>query len=147
VDYRDFSKLHPKEDPQPRVTPAPRQNITVPKIDVPKLVVPRNQSVSDPSAQLSAQQMSALSSYSARLRSKLDAAWTKPPQLAGVSLVAEVVFDVSATGSITNVRLSSSSGNSAFDQSVLSAFRRVASAGPTPTGQAHSFSLPFRMRD
>lgn len=147
VDYRDFSKLHPKENPKPRVTPTPRPNIAVPKIDVPKLVVPRNQSLNNPSAQLSAQQMSALSSYSSRLRSKLDAAWTKPAQLAGVSLVAEVVFDVSASGSITNVRLSSSSGNSAFDQSVLAAFRRVASAGPTPTGQAHSFSLPFRMRD
>jgi TonB family protein len=88
-----------------------------------------------------------LADYSARLRSRIDAAWTKPAQLAGVNLVAEIVFDVSASGRITNVRLSRSSGNSAFDQSILAALRRATSAGPTPTGQAHQFTLPFRMRD
>jgi TonB family protein len=144
----DFFKNHPKEDPKPRTpTPAPRKNITVPQIDVPQLVVPHSSNQSNSNQQLSSQQLSALNTYSARLRSKIDAAWTKPEHLAGVRLVAEVVFDVSATGRITNVRLQPGSGNSAFDQSVLGAFRRVTSAGPTPTGQAHSFSLPFRMQD
>ncbi|MFT5836798.1 MAG: protein TonB [Candidatus Azotimanducaceae bacterium] len=146
ISAADFFKDHPKENPTPR-PPPPRQNITVPQIDVPKLVVPRNPTPGNPSPQLSQQQLSALADYSSRLRSKIDAAWAKPAQLAGVRLVAEVVFDVSASGRITNVRLNPGSGNSAFDQSVLAAFRKVASTGPTPTGQVHTFSLPFRMRD
>jgi TonB family protein len=145
IDFSDYQREHGK--PTPRPQPAqPRPNITVPQIEVPKLVIPQR-TPSNPSPQISPQQMSALADYSARLRSRIDAAWTKPAQLAGVNLVAEVIFDVSASGRMTNVRLSRSSGNSAFDQSILAAFRRATSAGPTPTGQAHQFSLPFRMRD
>lgn len=141
----DFFKNNPKPDPRPQPV-KPRPQIAVPQIDVPKLLIPPS-TPSNPSPQLSPQQMSALADYSARLRSRIDAAWTKPPQLAGVKLVAEVVFDVSASGRISNVRLSRSSGNSAFDQSILAAFLRATSAGPTPTGQEHQFFLPFRMRD
>ena len=115
------------------------------QIDVPKLVIPRSPSATSPSPQLSRQQISALADYSSRLRSRIDAAWVKPTQLAGVRLLAEVVFDVSSSGRITNVRLSRGSGNKAFDQSILTAFRNASSAGPTPTGQPHQFSLPFRM--
>jgi len=146
VDYQDFSKEHPKENPKPRPV-TPRPNISVPQIDVPKLIVPQNPTSNNSSPQLSRQQMSALADYSSRLRSRIDAAWVKPAQLAGVRLVAEVVFDVSASGRITNARLRPGSGNTAFDQSVLAAFRKATSAGPTPTGQAHQFSLPFRMTE
>ena len=89
--------------------------------------------------------MSALASYSSRLRSRIDAEWVKPAQLAGLRLLAEVVFDVSSSGQITNVRLLDGSGNAAFDQSILAAFRNASSAGPTPTGQSHQFSLPFQI--
>ncbi len=143
----DFFKEHPKEAPKPRQVVTPRPNIQVRQIDVPKLVLPRNPIESQSNQQLSSQQLSALASYSSRLRSRIDAAWTKPAQLAGVQLVAEVVFNVSASGQITNARLRPGSGNAAFDQSVLAAFRMASSAGPTPTGQAHEFSLSFRMRD
>jgi TonB family protein len=91
--------------------------------------------------------MSALGSYSSQLRARIDAAWAKPSNLAGVRIAATVVFDVSASGQITNARLQPSSGNGAFDQSVLAAFRKIVSAGPTPTGQAHSFTMTFRMTD
>ena len=144
IDYRDFTKEHPKDKPKPRPV-APRPDISVHQIDVPKLIIPRTSSSTIPSPQLSPQQMSALASYSSRLRSRIDAAWVKPAQLAGVGLLAEVVFDVSSSGQITNVRLSRGSGNAAFDQSILTAFRNASSAGPTPTGQPHQFSLPFRM--
>ena len=144
IDYRDFTKEHPKDKPKPRPV-APRPDISVHQIDVPKLIIPRTSSSTIPSPQLSPQQMSALASYSSRLRSRIDAAWVKPAQLAGVSLLAEVVFDVSSSGQITNVRLRRGSGNAAFDQSILTAFRNASSAGPTPTGQPHQFSLPFRM--
>lgn len=141
----EFFKNNPKPDPKPRPV-QPRPNLTVPQIDVPKLVIPQS-TPSNPSPQPSPQQMSALADYSSRLRARIDAAWTKPAQLAGVQLVTEVIFDVSASGRITNVRIRRSSGNSAFDQSILAAYRSVTSAGATPTGQAHQFTLSFRMRD
>ena len=144
IDYRDFTKEHPKDKPKPRPV-APRPDISVHQIDVPKLIIPRTSSSTIPSPQLSPQQMSALASYSSRLRSRIDAAWVKPAQLAGVSLLAEVVFDVSSSGQITNVRLRRGSGNKAYDQSILTAFRNASSAGPTPTGQPLQFSQPFRM--
>jgi TonB family protein len=146
VNYEDFIKKNPKKDPTPR-TQTPRQQITVPQIDVPQLVVPQNPAQQNTNRPLSQQQLTELQRYSARLRSKIDAAWVKPAQLAGVRLISEVVFDVSASGRVTNARLRPGSGNSAFDQSVLAAFRKVSSAGLTPTGQAHTFKLPFRMRD
>ena len=144
INYRDFTKEHPKDGPKPRPA-APRLDIRVHQIDVPKLIITRTSSSTIPSPQLSPQQMSALAAYSSRLRSLIDAAWVKPAQLAGVSFLAEVVFDVSSSGQITNVSLRRGSGNNAFDQSILTAFRNASSAGPTPTGQPHQFSLPFRM--
>jgi protein TonB len=144
IDYQDFTKEHFKDKPKPRPV-APRPDISVHQIDVPKLVIPRSPSATSPSPQVSRQQISALADYSSRLRSRIDAAWVKPTQLAGVRLLAEVVFDVSSSGRITNVRLRRGSGNKAFDQSILTAFRNASSAGPTPTGQPHQFSLPFRM--
>ena len=144
IDYQDFTKEHLKDKPKPRPV-APRPDISVHQIDVPKLLIPRSPSATSPSPQVSRQQISALAAYSSRLRSRIDAAWVKPTQLAGVRLLAEVVFDVSSSGRITNVRLRRGSGNKAFDQSILTAFRNASSAGPTPTGQPHQFSLPFRM--
>ena len=144
IDYQDFTKEHLKDKPKPRPV-APRPDISVHQIDVPKLLIPRSPSATSPSPQVSRQQISALADYSSRLRSRIDAAWVKPTQLAGVRLLAEVVFDVSSSGRITNVRLRRGSGNKAFDQSILTAFRNASSAGPTPTGQPHQFSLPFRM--
>ena len=144
IDYQDFTKEHLKDKPKPSPV-APRPDISVHQIDVPKLVISRSPSATSPSPQLSRQQISALADYSSRLRSRIDAAWVKPTQLAGVRLLAEVVFDVSSSGRITNVRLRRGSGNKAFDQSILTAFRNASSAGPTPTGQPHQFSLPFRM--
>jgi len=144
ISAAEFFKANPKPDPRPQPV-QPRPQISVPRIDVPQLVIPRTDTPS--AAPLSQQQLSALANYSSRLRARIDAAWTKPPQLAGVQLVAEVIFDVDPSGRITNVRIRRSSGNAAFDQSILAAFRRATSAGPTPTGQGHQFVLPFRMRE
>lgn len=142
----DFIKQHGTPKPRQQMQAQPRPTVNVPTIDVPKLVVPTNPSASSPRP-LTQQQMSALGTYSAQLRSRIDAAWAKPNSLAGVQVVATVEFDVSASGRITNARLRPGSGNSTFDQSVLAAFRKVVSAGPTPTGQGHSFKMTFRMTD
>ena len=136
-------------EPKPRQQnrqSSPRPKITVPRIDVPKLVVPANPSPSNPRPrQLTSAERSALGTYSSQLRARIDAAWGKPENLAGVQIAATVVFEVSARGRISNVRLKPRSGNASFDQSVLAAFRRITSAGPTPTGQSHVFTMTFRM--
>lgn len=142
----EFFKENPKPDPRPR-TPRPQQPVRTPRIEAPRLVVPTTPNAATPSPQLSRQQRSELADYQSRLRARIDAAWQKPPQLAGVRLVAEVIFSVSADGRIANVRINPSSGNAAFDQSVLAAFRQATSAGATPTGQSHEFQLSFRMSD
>jgi len=147
MSYEDFLKENPIREPRPRQPQSPRK-ITVPQIDTPEVIIPSSSSPAAPSAQqLTPQQMSALGNYSAQLRARIDQAWSKPPDLGGIRIAATVVFDVSASGRVTNVRLNPRSGNSAFDQSILAAFRRVLSAGPTPTGQGHSFTMTFRMVD
>ena len=77
IDYRDFTKEHPKDKPKPPPV-AVRPDISVHQIDVPKLVIPRTSSPTRPSPQLSPQYMSALADYSSRLRSRIDAAWGSP---------------------------------------------------------------------
>lgn len=149
ISREDFIRRYgePKPRQPTRTTPA-RPRISVPKIDLPKLVVPSNPSLSNPRGKaLTAAQLSALGSYSAQLRAKIDAAWAKPKHLGGIQIAATVVFDVSSSGRITNARLKPGSGNASFDQSVLTAFRRFPSAGPTPTGEGYSFSMTFRMMD
>ena len=136
IDYQDFTKEHLKDKPK-RSPVAPPRDIDVHQIYVPDL------SPSRPSPQVSRQQMSALASYSSRLRSCIDAAWVKPAQLVGLRLAAKVVFDVLPSGQMTNVQLRPDSGNKAFDQSILAAFRNAFSAGPTPTGQLHQFTFKF----
>jgi len=144
ISAADFFKDNPRPDPKPRPV-RPRPNISVPRIDVPELVIPQNPTNASPP--ISPQQRSELAEYSNRLKARIDAAWNKPAQLAGVQLVTEVIFDVSASGRITNVRIRRGSGNAAFDQSILSAFRRTTAIGATPTAQGHQFVLTFRMGD
>ena len=134
IDYRDFTKEHPKDKPKPRPAEKPRYT------KVHQIVISPSSSSSKPSPQVSPQQMS---TYYSRLSSRIDAAWVRPPQLAGLRLAAKVVFDVSPSGQITNVQLRPGSGNKAFDQSILAAFRNVSSAGPTPTGQQQQFTFKF----
>lgn len=143
ISIDDFRKDNPiKPTPQPRPTPRPR--VSVPQISVPQLVLPRS-SPSNAQPSLTPQQINALGQYQSRIWSLLNAAWLKPSNLGGIKLTAVVVFDVSSAGRITNVRLSPGSGNGTFDQSVLAAFRKVTTAGPTPTGQSHSFKMPFKL--
>lgn len=144
MSYEEFIKQQGK--PQPRSQSQPRVNkpVTVPDITAPRIHVPQNLPRSQ---QLTQAQMTALQRYSAQLNARLNTAWRRPSNLAGVRLSVTVVFDVSSSGVITNIRLSPSSGNGAFDQSVREAFGRVAGIGPTPTGQKHTFSMNFKMVD
>lgn len=95
---------------------------------------------------LARQEQGQLETYIAQLMGALRRAHEKPPRL-GDQLEARVTFDVAPNGNISGVRLSRSSGNEEFDRSALDAFRQVRGIGPTPTGQAYTWTVTFRMKD
>ena len=134
--------------PKPPIPHRPR--VERPEINTEDVTASLRELLADQDAVERAESMSsadqdALRRYGARVKARLDGAWRKPSELAGLGLVVRVVFDVSEGGRITNVRIRSSSGNGTFDQSVLSAFRRVGAVGPPPDGRSHTFTLTFRM--
>jgi colicin import membrane protein len=63
------------------------------------------------------------------------------------SLSAVVEFMVAADGSVSNVRIKTSSGNSQFDQSVIEACRRTQSIGPRPDGRSETVFMTFKEKD
>jgi protein TonB len=147
----DFRKDNPLKKPKP-----PRPQPTKPAFKAPQINTKKYSDslqnnlptkVHNPSGSLTAAERSALQRYGDQLNSRLNRAWIKPSNLAGVGLMVTVVFDVSSSGRISNVRLRPASGNGSFDASVKAAFTRVGSGGVTPTGQAHSFTMSFKMVD
>lgn len=147
VRYEDFIKENPKTPKTQTQAPKPRIERDI-QIDVPKVSNIPTPTINNPNpAPLTQSELNQLATYNARLRSRLDAAWSKPASLGASQLYTTVIFEVSPSGQISNVRLSPSSGNAAFDQSVQAAFARVGNAGSTPTGQGHTFTMTFRMAD
>lgn len=146
MSYKEFLDQNPLKKPPTRQTTKPKP---APQIDInPGIIkVPTTHIPSPADRTLSSQEQDALRRYGAQINSRLNRAWIKPANLAGVRLVVEVVFSVDASGRITNIRFNPGSGNAAFDASVRAAFAKVTSAGPTPTGQGHSFRMPFKMVD
>ena len=71
----------------------------------------------------------------------------EPPAGVNDQLETKVTFDITASGAILSPRISKSSGNREFDESVLDAFRRVRSIGPTPTRRPDTWTVTFRMRE
>ena len=150
ISAADFFKENPKKDPKPR-PPQPVNDYQAPTINTSKIQQNLQSNlpttVHAPSGSLTAAERTALQRYGDQLNSRLNRAWIKPANLAGMRLMVTVVFDVSSSGRISNIRLRPASGNPSFDTSVKAAFTRVISGGVTPTGQAHSFTMSFKMVD
>jgi colicin import membrane protein len=98
-----------------------------------------------PRAQTSAAEASALDGYFSSLIVRLREAHQAPDALSD-QLSAEVRFTMAANGEISGVRIVRSSGNPAFDQSVLEAFARVRMP-PRPDGKTDEVRLTFRVRE
>lgn len=147
----DFRKQNPTKPQPPRPQQNQRKPVQVTQIDTSKyssnLQNNLPSTVNNPSPRMTTAQRTALQRYSDQLNAQLNRAWVKPANLAGVKLIVTVIFDVSSSGRISNVRLSPASGNASLDASVKAAFARVRSAGATPTGQQHRFKLSFKMLD
>lgn len=149
ISYKDYLKSHPTPKSQPA---APRKAATVPRIDTKGIVggvaggSTANTRGGGGGKALTREEQSELNTYISFLLSALKEAHEPPP---GVSdkLETRVTFDITAGGFIRNPRISKSSGDRAFDESVLDAFRRVPPIGPTPNGKPDTWTVTFRMRD
>lgn len=166
----------PKATPaptKPKATPTPRQTMTKEDFDKkfgktsnastapktapapvkPTLVDPgavtdglRNNSQGGGGTALTAQMQSQMDAYFARLLALLKKAHQKPPGLSD-QLVTTVSYHVSAAGTVSQVRIVRSSGNQAFDNSVLAAFATLPPLGARPDGKSGTREVNFRMKD
>ena len=89
----------------------------------------------------------AIAAYDAHIYSQFYNAWERP-SAPGVR-PAQVTISISATGRVISSSLSQSSGDSAFDASVMAAVRRVTSLSkPPPTGYPRdNIIVQFRLID
>lgn len=129
--------------------PTPRAQVPAPSVKRYQINKPSVGRIQLNSAQSSAannpRMASLMASYAALLKSQIEVAWNRPTSSPQGELTATVKFTVSAQGVISNVRLVGPSGYSLFDQSVVRAVKAAAGVGPTPSGQAESYSLPFTL--
>lgn len=149
MSYRDYLKKHPT--PKPAAAQI-RKPANVPHVDAQGIA----QGVKGGSTAntrgggggnaLVREQQNQMDTYISLLIQELKKAHEAPP---GVSdqLEARVTFDITASGAILNPRISKSSGDKAFDESVLEAFLRVRSIGPTPNRRSDTWTVTFKMRD
>jgi colicin import membrane protein len=150
VSYQDYLKKHPA--PKPAAATSPRRAINVPRIDAQGIAngvrggSTANTRGGGNGKALTREEQSELNTYISFLLAALKEAHEPPP---GVSdqLEARVTFDITAGGSILNPRISKSSGDKSFDDSVIEAFHRVKSIGPTPDGKSDTWTVTFRMKD
>ena len=82
----------------------------------------------------------ALQRYLADLRQRIQDSF----EPSGSDLQAEAYFTVSATGRIIRSSIQKSSGDAAFDRSVLRTLQSTASPGPPPGNREYTFSLTFK---
>jgi TonB family protein len=150
MSYQDYLKKHPTPK---QTTPAkPRPATKVPRIDATGIATgvksgsTANKKGGEGGKALTREQQNAMNTYISLLIQELKKAHEPP---AGVSdrLETRVTFDITASGAILNPRITRSSGDKAFDQSVLDAFLRMRSIGPTPNRRPDTWTVTFKMRD
>lgn len=95
---------------------------------------------------LSRGEQNLLGTYFAFLKQKVRDAHVMPLG-ATDRLSARVSFHVSASGTISQVRIIRSSGNPEFDESVLAAFRAVGNVGARPDGRGDYHESEFNLTD
>jgi TonB family protein len=146
LSYEEFIRKNPVKEQKVR---KPRsKTVIAPKIDTSDIRKNLNELLVDSSSvsQMSASAQSALESYFARMKMALKRAWQKPTNL-GNNLKCTVRFDISGGGKLLSPRITSSSGNSEFDASVLQAFTHIRGLGPTPDRRSYPLEIVFRMAD
>jgi len=150
VSYQDYLKKHPV--PKQSAASTVRRAGKVPKIDTQGILggvkggSTANTRGGGGGKALTREEQDQLSTYISFLIQELKRAH-EPPSGVSDQLETKVTFDITASGAILNPRISKSSGNREFDESVLDAFRRMRSIGPTPNRRADTWTVTFKMRD
>ena len=84
--------------------------------------------------------------YYSQVMAKLHAAWVPPSSVSSVSRPAEVRFSMRSNGTVTARKLITSSGNSVFDQTVMTAANRVGLLPKPPSDYNFDYVIvPFAM--
>jgi colicin import membrane protein len=149
--YDEYVKLHGRPSAAKTGTARSPRPIAVPRISTRGIAdgvaggSPNSTRGSGGTA-LQAAEHTELQAYISRLVMALRQSHEKPPGLSDL-LSADVEFLIGADGTLSRVRIARSSGNAAFDESCLEAFRRVGSVGPKPDGKSATWILEFRMKD
>jgi protein TonB len=148
LDYEEFlkenAKPKPKPKPKPKLNPSAKakQNEIKP---LPKFQVQPDQPIStNPSQPID---VSVLQEYGQYVYKKISAQWNKPGVNAGKNLSVKVRFVVLSTGRIESVKIVQSSGNIAFDNSILTVFKTIAQFKPSPSGKKETFTMNFKLAD
>jgi colicin import membrane protein len=95
---------------------------------------------------LTAAERDQMDAYFATLAERLKQALEKPEGMS-MALVTRVEYYVGADGTIGAVKIIRSSGNRAFDDAVLKAFRSVRPIGPRPDGRGGAKIANLRMKE
>ena len=144
VSYEDWARDRDMPDRVQRVQqPKPKPVTNVPEIEtnlrdrLEKQLSPIRLQGADISQIESAD---ALQRYLADLRRRIQAAFQPTCSM----LQAEAYFTVSASGVLTAARIHQSSGDAAFDRSVLRTLQTARTPGPPPGNRDYTFWLVFR---
>jgi colicin import membrane protein len=95
---------------------------------------------------LTREEGSLLEAYFALLKSHIKENHV-PPEGVSDRLSARVEFFVAADGSLSHVRIESSSGNTEFDRSVVEAVEHTQSIGARPDGRSETVTMTIKMSD
>lgn len=152
MSYREYLKKHPTPKPSTQTVTAKPRPGNVPKIDAEGIAQgvkggsTANKQGGGGGKALTREEQNEFNTYISFLLSSLKEAHLPPP---GVNdkLEVRVTFDITGSGHIINPRIARSSGDKEFDESVLEAFRKVRSIGPTPNGKSDTWTVTFRMRE
>jgi len=152
MSYKDYIKKHPTPKQAPAKSSSGTKVASGKRIDATGIAAgvkggsTANTRGGGGGKALTREQQDEMSTYISMLIQELKRAHEPPP---GVSdkLEARVTFDITASGAIMNPRISKSSGDKDFDESVIEAFLRMRSIGPTPNRRSDTWTVTFRMRD
>jgi colicin import membrane protein len=95
---------------------------------------------------LSREEASLMEAYVAELKSEIKQSHV-PPDGVSSSLSADVEFLLAADGTMSHIRIVRSSGDRAFDRSVIEAFEHTRSIGPRPDGLTRTETMTFKMQE
>jgi len=149
ISYEEFVKKFGRPEPTSRPPrPRPAEPVPVPDIRVDSSAFDNLLAASDRSlaAGMSAAEQRVLMTYGEALVARLNAAWIRPPSLAGRDLHADVSFRLGRDGTLSGARIVRSSGNALFDDSILQVFRTVRRVQRPPAQAVRTYEITFRNR-